>query len=44
MPYEAMRNGKIERVAPTPVSMAGASTIELGTATLLPGVIGWKVA
>jgi imidazolonepropionase-like amidohydrolase len=47
--YVVVRNGKIERVASTPVSMAGASTIELGTATLLPGLIdahvhpGWYV-
>jgi len=47
--YVVVRNGKIERVASTPVNMAGASTIELGTATLLPGLIdahvhpGWYV-
>jgi imidazolonepropionase-like amidohydrolase len=47
--YVVVRNGKIERVTSTPVSIAGASTIELGTATLLPGLIdahvhpGWYV-
>ena len=37
--YIVVRNGKIERVTTTPVSVAGASAIELGTATLLPGLI-----
>src|SRR5262245_13618338 len=47
--YVVVRNGKIERVTTTPVSVAGASTIELGAATLLPGLIdahvhpGWYV-
>jgi len=47
--YVVVRNGKIERVATTPVSVAGAETIELGTATLLPGLIdahvhpGWYI-
>ena len=47
--YVVVRNGKIERVTTTPVSVAGAATIELGTATLLPGLIdahvhpGWYI-
>lgn len=47
--YVVVRNGKIERVATTAVSVPDATTIELGTATLLPGLIdahvhpGWYV-
>ena len=47
--YVLVRNGKIERVTTTPVAASGATTIELGTATLLPGLIdghvhpGWYV-
>ena len=47
--YVVVRDGKIERVATTAVSIPGATTIELGSATLLPGLIdghthpGWYV-
>ena len=44
-----VRGHRIERVSTTPVTLPGASRIELGTATLLPGLIdghvhpGWYV-
>ena len=47
--YVVIRNGKIERVTTAPVTISGATTIELGSATLLPGLIdahvhpGWYV-
>lgn len=47
--YVVIRNGKIERVATAAVTVPGATTIELGSATLLPGLIdghvhpGWYV-
>ena len=47
--YVIVRNGKIERVTTAPVTISGATTIELGSATLLPGLIdahvhpGWYV-
>jgi imidazolonepropionase-like amidohydrolase len=47
--YVVVRNGKIERMTTTPVSVPGAASIELGSATLLPGLIdahvhpGWYV-
>src|SRR5690348_5880619 len=47
--YVVVRNGKIERITTSPVTMSGAATIELGSATLLPGLIdahvhpGWYV-
>ena len=47
--YVVVRNGKIERVTTAPVTISGATTIELGSATLLPGLIdahvhpGWYV-
>ena len=47
--YVVVRGGRIERVSTTPVKLAGATTIELGSATLLPGLIdahvhpGWYV-
>ena len=47
--YVVVRRGKIERVSTSPVTMADAKTIELGAATLLPGLIdahvhpGWYV-
>src|ERR1041385_6806813 len=48
-PYIIVRGTTIERVATSPVSMPGATTIDLGSATLLPGLIdahvhpGWYV-
>jgi imidazolonepropionase-like amidohydrolase len=47
--YVVVRGNRIERVATAPLSLTGARTIELGTATLLPGLIdahvhpGWYV-
>jgi imidazolonepropionase-like amidohydrolase len=47
--YVVVRNGKIERVSTASVDMRGAVTVELGSATLLPGLIdahvhpGWYV-
>jgi imidazolonepropionase-like amidohydrolase len=47
--YVVVRNGKIERVSTAAVGVPGATTIELGSATLLPGLIdahvhpGWYV-
>ncbi|HEV8409319.1 MAG TPA: amidohydrolase family protein [Gemmatimonadaceae bacterium] len=47
--YVVVRGGKIERVSRERVSIPGATMIELGTATLLPGMIdahthpGWYV-
>lgn len=47
--YVVVRGSRIDRVATSPVAIAGATTIELGTATLLPGFIdahvhpGWYV-
>jgi imidazolonepropionase-like amidohydrolase len=47
--YVVVRGTRIERVATSPVTLAGARTIELGGATLLPGFIdahvypGWYV-
>jgi imidazolonepropionase-like amidohydrolase len=47
--YVVVRGNRIERVATSPLNMAGARTIELGSATLLPGFIdahvhpGWYV-
>ncbi len=47
--WVVVRGHRIERVSTTPVSLAGATAIELGTATLLPGLIdahvhpGWYV-
>jgi imidazolonepropionase-like amidohydrolase len=47
--YVVVRNGKVERVSSAAVTVAGATTIELGSATLLPGLIdahvhpGWYV-
>jgi imidazolonepropionase-like amidohydrolase len=47
--YVVVRRGRIERVATSPVTVAGAKMIELGSATLLPGLIdththpGWYV-
>ena len=47
--YVVVRGGKIERVTTAPVSVQGATAIELGSATLLPGLIdahvhpGWYV-
>jgi imidazolonepropionase-like amidohydrolase len=38
-PYVVVRAGKIERIATAPVNIPGARTIELGSATLLPGMI-----
>lgn len=47
--WVVVRGGRIERVSTSPVAIAGAKTIELGNATLLPGLIdahthpGWYV-
>jgi imidazolonepropionase-like amidohydrolase len=47
--YVLVHGGKIERVSTAPVTVQGASVIELGAATLLPGLIdahvhpGWYV-
>jgi imidazolonepropionase-like amidohydrolase len=47
--YVVVRGARIDRIASTPVSIQGATTIELGSATLLPGFIdahvhpGWYV-
>ena len=47
--YVVVRDGKIDRVTTAPTSIAGATIIELGSATLLPGLIdahvhpGWYV-
>lgn len=47
--WVVVRGHRIERVSATPVRLAGATVIELGTATLLPGLIdghvhpGWYV-
>jgi imidazolonepropionase-like amidohydrolase len=47
--WVVVRGGRIERVSTTPVTLAGARRIELGAATLLPGLIdahthpGWYV-
>ncbi|WP_162918419.1 amidohydrolase family protein [Taklimakanibacter deserti] len=47
--YVVVRGGRIERVATSPVSVPDARVIELGSATLLPGIIdahvhpGWYV-
>ena len=47
--YVVVRGNRIEQVATTPPSISGARTIELGSATLLPGLIdahvhpGWYV-
>jgi imidazolonepropionase-like amidohydrolase len=47
--YVVVRNGKIERVTTSVVSIPGATMIDLGSATLLPGLIdahvhpGWYV-
>ena len=47
--YVVVRNGKIERVSTAAVNVPAATTIELGSATLLPGLIdghthpGWYV-
>ena len=44
-----VRNGKIERVGRAPINVLGAKMIDLGNATLLPGLIdghvhpGWYV-
>jgi imidazolonepropionase-like amidohydrolase len=37
--YVVVRGGRIEHVATSPVSVPDARAIELGTATLLPGII-----
>src|SRR5207253_718260 len=37
--YVVVRGGRIDRVATQKVSVPGATTIELGSATLLPGMI-----
>jgi imidazolonepropionase-like amidohydrolase len=47
--YVVVRGAKIERVTTAPVTLQGATVIELGSATLLPGLIdahvhpGWYV-
>ena len=47
--YVVVRGGRIERVATSPVSVPDARAIELGSATLLPGIIdahvhpGWYI-
>jgi imidazolonepropionase-like amidohydrolase len=47
--WVVVNGARIERVSTTPVNIAGARTIELGSATLLPGIIdahvhpGWYV-
>ena len=47
--WVVVRGHRIERVSTTPVTLAGATRIELGAATLLPGLIdahthpGWYV-
>jgi imidazolonepropionase-like amidohydrolase len=47
--YVVVRNGKVERVSTAAVTVPGATAIELGSATLLPGFIdahvhpGWYV-
>jgi imidazolonepropionase-like amidohydrolase len=47
--WVVVRGGRIDRVSTTPVTLPGATAIELGTATLLPGLIdghthpGWYV-
>ena len=47
--WVVVRGSVIERVSPTPVRIAGATVIELGAATLMPGLIdahvhpGWYV-
>jgi imidazolonepropionase-like amidohydrolase len=48
-PYIIVRGTTIERIATSPLAMPGAMTIDLGSATLLPGLIdahvhpGWYV-
>jgi imidazolonepropionase-like amidohydrolase len=41
--YVIVRGDRIERVATSPVAVAGARTIELGSATLIPGLIDTHV-
>jgi imidazolonepropionase-like amidohydrolase len=47
--WVVVRGTRIDRVSPSPVNLSGAKTIELGNATLLPGLIdahvhpGWYV-
>src|SRR4051812_39098590 len=47
--WVVVRGNRIDQVSSAPVSIAGASTVDLGTATLLPGLIdahvhpGWYV-
>jgi imidazolonepropionase-like amidohydrolase len=47
--WVVVEGARIERVSTSPVNIAGARTIELGSATLLPGIIdahvhpGWYV-
>ena len=47
--WVVVRGNRIERVSTTPVTLAGATRIELGSATLMPGLIdahthpGWYV-
>jgi imidazolonepropionase-like amidohydrolase len=47
--WVVVRGGRIDRVSTTPVTLPGATAIELGAATLLPGLIdghthpGWYV-
>lgn len=47
--WVVVRNGRIDRISSTAVTLAGARTIDLGRATLLPGLIdahthpGWYV-
>src|SRR5215475_1465293 len=47
--WVVVKGARIERVSTTPVTIAGARKIDLGSATLLPGIIdahvhpGWYV-
>src|SRR5262245_16732141 len=47
--WVVVKGTRVERVSTTPVNIAGARTIELGSATLLPGIIdahvhpGWYI-